>query len=427
MFRKIVVCLLLLSFKAEAAETLAPVVKKVMPSVVSISTEVQEGQDAPNVENSLVFFSDGPVFLGSGFVAGKEGYILTNNHVIENAKKITVTTFDEKSYEATLVGTDEISDVALLKIEAEEDILPVTLGDSDMLEAGDFIFAIGNPFGLKNSVTTGVVSAVQRDIKDSPFDDYIQTDAAINPGNSGGPMFNDVGEVVGLNTVIFSKQGQALYVGFAIPSNHLKHIYQALKDKGTVVRSTIGAGLKETTVEGKKALIVTEIEDENLAMKNDLTTGDVIIGYEGEDIKSKRAFETDVSWRAPQSEIVLNVLRSGNISEKLVELKALQTAKAKQEIAPQQQNTEGMNFKELGLHIEDGKILSVEDLSEAGQKGVRAGDEILKLNGDVFTKTDDLKFYIKESLSENKPMRFDLKDERGEIYFVELMPKTENK
>ncbi|HCU58546.1 MAG TPA: trypsin [Alphaproteobacteria bacterium] len=428
MFVKIVLLFFcsLISFDVWAFETLAPIVKKVMPSVVSISVETQEQQDAPEIENSLVFFSDGPVFLGSGFVVGKEGYILTNNHVVEKAKKITVTTSAGKAYDAVLKGTDAVSDVALLKIEPEENMQEVVLGDSEQIEAGDFVFAIGNPFGLANSVTSGIVSAVQRDIKESPFDDYIQTDAPINPGNSGGPMFNQKGEVVGLNTIIFSKQGNALGVGFAIPSNHLEHIYQSLKEKGKVVRSTIGVKLKETDYEGKTALIVTAIENESLALKNDLTTGDVIISCEGEAIKSKRAFETDISWKNPKSEVVLSVVRNGEISEKLVELTAQETeqkAKKKEPFKPE--NNEGIDIKELGLNIKDNKILYVESLSEAAQKGVKAGDKIIKLNGAVFTKTEDLKFYINESLSENKPLHFDLEDKNSESYFVELMPTAE--
>ncbi len=420
MFRKIFLLFVLLSFKANALESFAPVVEKVMPSVVNISTEMRENEDSPQVENSLVFSNDGHVSLGSGFFADKEGYILTNRHVIEKAKKIKVTTFGGQTYDAEMKGEDKILDVALIKINPQTEISIAEFADSDELKVGDWVVAIGNPFGLSNTVTLGIVSAKSRDIKETLFDDYIQTDAPINPGNSGGPMFNQKGEVVGLNTLIFSKQGNSLGVGFAIPSNQLKPIYQALKQTGEAVRKSIGVGLKESFDQDKKFLIVTEISDSDLAKRNDLETGDKILAYNNKPIITLQAFQNDIVWWNSDNPLQITVEKNGEQLERIIEAEPLQ--KMPEPEVRQARKPEGVFYQQIGLYLDNFKIVGVEKQSEAEEKGIQAGDELLRINDHALAQTTDLPFYITESISEGKSMRLSLKDANGMYYFVDLTP-----
>ena len=427
MFKTAFLIALLLSFQAKAIDSFAPIVNKVMPTVVNISTQMAEPEDSPDVENSLIFINNGHVSLGSGFIADEEGYILTNKHVIEKAKEIKVTTFDGKIYTAEIKGEDGISDVALIKIEPEEKLPYALFADSNSTQVGDWVVAIGNPFGLANSVTTGIVSAKSRDIGETPFDDYIQTDAPINPGNSGGPMFNLQGEVVGLNTLIFSKQGNSLGVGFAIPSNQLKPIYEALKANGKVERSFIGAALKETAYQENPALIVTEIKDEQTSQKNELEVGDLIVGFEGKPIISQKAFETEISWHKPGSEIMLNIVRGDEKIEKLAEVVAIKTElKPTVNIATQAKLLNGVYYEKLGVFLNNRHILKVDPKSEAASKGMKAGDEILSINGQTFPNMEDFKLYVGEFLSRDEMLHFDLKDADGEHYFIDLMGEDKN-
>ena len=331
MIKKIVFFSLFLSFEAYAQTSFAPIVKQVMPSVVSVSTEMkaESDTDAQDVQDSLVFDNDGHIALGAGFIADEDGYVLTNRHVIEKSKEIKVTTFDGEVYAATLVGEDDVTDIALLKIEPQEPLNPAVLGDSDTVEVGDWILAVGNPFGLSNTVTTGIVSAKSRNIDETPFDDYIQTDAPINEGNSGGAMFNMAGEVIGLNTLIFSKKGNNAGVGFAIPSNQIKRVYQALKEKGGITHSALAIELKETLLENaKKALIVTALKNEDWALKNDLRVGDIIISYNDTPVTTRQAFYVFISKLSPETELTFKIYRDGEMTELLVETTELKTSHA---------------------------------------------------------------------------------------------------
>jgi len=425
MLIKVFFICLIFSFHAEARETLSPVVKKVMPTVVSITIETKTTEDALNIEKRLAFETQDPIYLGAGIITDRGGYILTNRHVVENAKEIRVTTLEGKLYRAQLKGIDDVSDVALIKINPKEDLIPASLGDSDMLETGDFVFTIGNPFGLSHSVTSGIVSALSRDIKETEFDDYIQTDAPMNPGNSGGALFNLNGEVIGLSTIIYSKQMNSLGIGFAIPSNHLKRIYQDLKERGKVVRSTIGVSLKEINYKDLPALIVTGIKDTEQARKNDVMVGDVFLEYDGKNITSQKAFERDISWRDPGTTIIVHLVRDKVLIKKVMTLTPLKQSHKKKKIIQTEARTDGVQYKEIGLMLYGKKILNIEKESEAAYKGVKAGDEIVSLNGDSSFKTNELNLYIKESISTQKPLHFNMKDKNGEAYFVELMPRAE--
>ena len=238
--------------RAQALPSFADLVEKLQPSVVNISTTHKPQEDSSN-EEMLGIESTNPrikdyfnpqnpqqLSLGSGFIIDGDGYIITNNHVIDQAEEITVTLADNRQLTARLVGRDGKTDIALIKVEASEKLPAVKLGDSDKIRVGDWVLAIGNPFGLGGSVTAGIVSAKSRDIEAGPYDNFIQTDASINQGSSGGPMFNLDGEVIGINTAIFSTNGGSMGIGFAVPVNLTHFVIEQLKSKGKVERGWIG-------------------------------------------------------------------------------------------------------------------------------------------------------------------------------------------
>jgi Do/DeqQ family serine protease len=242
--------------------------------------------------------------LGSGFVVDENGYILTNNHVIEGVDKVLVKLFDdEKKYEAKIVGTDKKTDLALIKIDTSRRLQPVALGDSDSLEVGEWAIAIGNPMGLEETVTIGVVSAKGRSVfGTSPYEDFIQTDAAINPGNSGGPLVNIRGEVIGINTAIIAPYA-AQNIGFAIPINLAKKIFTQLKQTGKVVRGYLGVGIQPVTedlatsfgLKNAEGALVAEVMPGTAAEKAGIREGDVILEYNGQPVKDPRDLQNKVA------------------------------------------------------------------------------------------------------------------------------------
>ena len=231
--------------------------------------------------------------LGSGFIIDREGHIITNNHVIEEADEIKVRLSDKEEYDAKLVGRDSKTDIALIKIDPPDGLPMVTLGDSDKLQVGEWVMAIGNPFGLSQTVTVGIVSALWRKIGAGPYENFIQTDAAINQGNSGGPLFNIRGEVVGVNTAIFSTSGGNIGIGFATPINLAKNVVNQLKEKGRVVRGWLGVIVQTVTPEladtfglqEKKGALVADIDPDGPAAQAGIQKGDIIIAFDGQEIK----------------------------------------------------------------------------------------------------------------------------------------------
>lgn len=307
-----------------APESFADMVEKLSPAVVNVSTTQKirgmsgvpfvfpfEGLPPGQIDPFRDFFEHFGMpqgggggmpeqevqSLGSGFVIDPAGYIVTNNHVIDGADEISVRFQDDTQYKAAVVGRDKKTDLALLKIEAKKPLPFVRFGDSDRVRVGDWVVAIGNPYGLGGSVTSGIISARSRHINAGPFDDFLQTDAAINRGNSGGPMFDLDGEVIGINTAIFSPTGANVGIGFAIPSAMVKPVIEQLKQFGRTHRGWLGVKIQDVTEEvadsvGLKRVqgaLVLEVTPGSPAAKAGIQTGDVILSFNGTDIKEMRA------------------------------------------------------------------------------------------------------------------------------------------
>ena len=314
---------------AARPDSFAAIVDAVKPAVVNISTTQAVERRGPRGADPYReflerYFGEGVPreeprqSLGSGLIVEPDGYVLTNNHVIEGARVITVRLSDDEAYEARVVGRDPRTDLALLKIQGRRRFTPVRLGDSDALRVGDWVVAIGNPFGLEQTVTAGIVSAKGRVIGAGPYDDFIQTDAAINPGNSGGPLFNARGEVVGINSAIFSQSGGSVGIGFAIPANLARELIPQLKAKGRVSRGWLGVAIAPVTPETARRLgvpdargaLVAELAPGGPAAAAGLQPGDVIVAFEGRPIR--RADELPrLTARAPVGAAVeLRLLRA---------------------------------------------------------------------------------------------------------------------
>ena len=264
--------------------------------------------------------------LGSGFIISNDGQIVTNHHVIDGAQRVSVTLSDGREMDATVIGSDPLTDIALLQIEAEADLPFIDFGSSAQMRAGDEVFAVGNPFGLGGTVTSGIVSATSRNINSGPFDDFIQTDAAINRGNSGGPLFNDAGQVVGVNTAIYSPDGGSVGIGFAVPSDLVQTIVADLEDDGTVTRGWLGVQIRPMTEEVASVLgydaprgaVVEAVMPDSPAAKAGLVNGDIILSFDGTDIEELRDLTRAVAETAPDADSQMSVLHKG--SEKTYEV-----------------------------------------------------------------------------------------------------------
>jgi serine protease Do len=331
--------------------------------------------------------------LGSGFIINREGYIVTNNHVVENASEIKVSLSDKEEYDAKVIGRDPRTDVALIKIEVKRDLPVVALGDSSTLRVGEWVMAIGNPFGFGHTVTTGIVSAKGRTIGAGPYDDFIQTDASINPGNSGGPLFNMNGEVVGINSAIMAT-GQG--IGFAIPVNVAKELLVQLREKGRVVRGWLGVQVQRVTPELAKSFgldrergaLVADVMPDTPAEKAGIERGDVIIEFNGRKIEEMNDLPRAVANTAPNTDVPVKILRKGQ--EKVVQVKV---AEMKEErVAASGGTLEeglGMTVQELtpeiarSLGVSESKgivVANVDDGSPADEAGIRRGDVIVEIN-----------------------------------------------
>lgn len=339
--------------------------------------------------------------LGSGLIISEDGYIVTNNHVIKDAQDIRVTLWDGKSYKAKVVGRDPKTDLALLKIDAKG--LPaVEFGDSDSLRVGDWVIAIGNPFGLGHTVTVGIVSAKGRALGLGSYDDFIQTDAAINPGNSGGPLVNLKGEVIGINTAILTPIGGNIGIGFAIPSNLTVKVIKRLKKEGKIIRAWLGVYIQAVTPDIAESLglkkpegaLVSEVVKGSPAEKAGIKRGDVIVEFEGKKVKSYRDLPLMVSLEPVGKKVKVKVIRDGKERISTVKL-----AKIPEEVEEVKEAERG-KLEEFGIVVketEEGiKVVDVEPGSPAAFAELQRGDIILEANRKKVRTIDDLKKAIKD-------------------------------
>jgi serine protease Do len=333
--------------------------------------------------------------LGSGFIIDRDGTILTNNHVVENGSKITVKLNDGREFEAKVVGKDAKTDIAIIKIDAKGELPVAPLGDSDKLEVGEWVVAIGNPFGLESTVTSGIVSAKGRHIGAGPYDNFIQTDASINPGNSGGPLINMRGEVVGINTAIFSQSGGNIGIGFATPINSAKEIIPELKGKGKVTRGWLGVSIQSVTpdianslgLEKSRGALVADVLKDGPAERAGLKVGDVIVDFDGTEIKDSSDLPAIVARTRPGKQVSVKVLRDKkemtipvNITE-LKEEEVVASAREKGELGLTVQKLTPEMAENLQLGRATGVVItSIEPGSPADEAGLQPGDVIVEVD-----------------------------------------------
>lgn len=417
-----------LGFSGEAGAqfpSFADLAEKLTPSVVNISSfsqsETENGEGNTPLSESL----------GSGFIIDGNGYIITNNHVVDKAESISVTLSDNTKTEARVIGKDPKTDLALIKIETKRPLNAVKFGDSDKIRVGDWVLAIGNPFGLGSSVTAGIVSAKSRDIESGPYDSFIQTDASINQGNSGGPMFNLQGEVIGISSAIFSTTGASQGVGFAIPANLAGWVISQLKEHGEVKRGWIGIKIQPNTPEiadslgisANQGVVVSGVTEQGPAQKAGLQAGDIVLSFNRQPIDntknlSRLIAETKIGTPAP-----IEIWRSGQKQtltvpiELMPEETPLSAAKeTASDAAETPDNGESLNIigftvKEISPELAERYKLApstsgvvVTDIlpnSDASRKGIKIGDIIVKIDKRNIIGESAFHEYVNDARREN--------------------------
>jgi serine protease Do len=358
---------------------------------------------------------------GSGFFISSDGYAVTNNHVVEGAEKVEVTTDAGKTYAAKVIGTDSRTDVALIKVDGSD--FPFAKLSEGKARIGDWVLAVGNPFGLGGTVTAGIVSANGRDIGNGPYDDFIQIDAPVNKGNSGGPAFNMQGEVVGVNTAIYSPSGGSVGIAFSIPASTVKNVIAQLKDKGTVSRGWIGVQIQPVTqdiadsmgLKQAEGALVADPQKDGPAAKAGVEAGDVIIAVNDQSIKDARELARIIGGIAPGSTAKLDVLHKGHgkvVSLTLGQLPNAQEAKADIE-ADGKGSTYGTDVPRLGLTVapagkvdgagKEGVVVTkVEPKSAAADRGLKKGDVILEVAGKSVANPGDVREAIEAARTDKK-------------------------
>jgi len=442
-------------------QSFAPLVKRVLPAVVNISVTEKSGfemmsDQVPERFRGSPFedfmrrffdqegrgrsvpspFSDGPggdenqkrIALGSGFIIDPSGYVVTNSHVVGEAAKVEVVLQDNSKYPAKIVGRDQRTDLALLKIKADKPLPYVAFGDSSAAQVGDWVVAVGNPFGLGGSVTTGIVSARGRDIRAGQFDDFLQIDAPINRGNSGGPTFNLAGEVIGINTAIYSPNGGSVGIGFAVPANVAKTVVGQLQNKGKVSRGWLGVQIQPMTaaiagslgLKSEQGALVASVTQNSPAAKAGVKQGDVILSFDGKDVKEQRDLPRLVAAAEPDTASMLTVWRQGKTTDLRVTLGEAPESprmasaggdRSERSTDEQRADAMGMHFAPLtqetrrqlrvGRDVRGVVITAIDDGSPADSIGVIRGDVLVSVNQEPVTSPDDAAQKLKQAASGN--------------------------
>ncbi|HTY78749.1 MAG TPA: DegQ family serine endoprotease [Candidatus Bathyarchaeia archaeon] len=388
----------------------AKVAEAVGPAVVNINTYGRGGGGRTPIEEFFGdeflrrFFGGEPErqqqqqrSLGSGVIVDASGICLTNAHVVERASDIEVVTSEGKKHKAKIIGLDKRTDLAVLRLQGGGPYTAAVLGDSDKVKVGDWVLAIGSPFGLQQTVTAGIISAKGRSIGQGPFDDFLQTDAAINPGNSGGPLVNMSGEVVGINSAILSRSGGNVGIGFSIPSNMAKRIYTELASKGKITRGWLGVSIQELTpdlakgfgLKEPRGVLIADVVKDSPADKAGVTSGDVVVEFDGRRVDTPQDLQKIVAATTPGKGVPVKVWRDK--AEKTLEIKLGETPEdtAQLEPAPRGKSLLGLDTRpitpdiqrQLNLRTTDGVIVArVEEESPAAEAGMQRGDIVREVN-----------------------------------------------
>jgi serine protease Do len=433
----------------------ADVVEKVKPAVVSVRVKVDAGARMMGMDGNSPFPQGSPMdrFFrrfgqpdgttpnmpndprgdqrdpqrrnfttgqGSGFFISADGYAVTNNHVVDKAETVEITTDDGKTYNAKVVGVDQRTDIALIKVEGRNDF-PFVHFTERAPRIGDWVLAVGNPFGLGGTVTAGIVSARGRDIGAGPYDDFIQIDAPVNRGNSGGPTFDVDGNVIGVNTAIFSPSGGNVGIAFAIPSDTVKSVVAQLKDKGTVTRGWIGVQIQPVTAEIAESLglktaqgaLVAEPQAGGPAAKAGIVAGDVITAVNGTPVKDARDLARQIGAMAPDASVKLTVVRKGEEKTIPLALGELPKEQRQARATTEEDRSQGNSVPRLGLRLapaadvsgagaEGVVVTGVENGGTAAEQGLKTGDVILEVAGKRVTNADEVNKAVGAARTEGK-------------------------
>ncbi|HUR45876.1 MAG TPA: DegQ family serine endoprotease [Candidatus Saccharimonadales bacterium] len=403
--------------EGKAITSFAPVVKKVTPSVVKVMV-TGKAEKSPGMDNLPEefrrFFGDsfgggrrsGPMprqrGLGSGVIVSKDGYILTNNHVVENADEVKVALNDGREFIAKVIGTDPKTDIAIVKVDAK-DLPAINIADSDRIEVGDLALAIGNPFGVGQTVTMGMISAVGRGNLGLDYEDFIQTDAAINPGNSGGALVDAEGRLIGINTAILSRSGGNQGIGFAVPANLARSVMESLVKDGKVVRGFMGVNIqdltpalaKEFNLKDNNGAVVSDVSPRSPAEKAGVKSGDVITAFNGKEVRDSRHLKLQVAQVHPGKTVPVKVLRDGkektlNVTVKELPGNELASNKGHDKDANSSDSLDGVAVGDLDGNarsqlkvpgsVKGALVTEVDPNSAAYEAGLREGDVIQEIN-----------------------------------------------